>query len=108
MDVLCANAKFALCLLGVFLLIYILRSLKKNSVRKVGTWDCGYARPTARMEYTPTAFVQPLADLFNSFLRQKKTLKKPQGLFMKEASMDVECPDPGERFFWEKIFRKVM
>ena len=60
------------------------------------------------MEYTPTAFVQPLADLFNGFLHQKKTVKKPQGLFMKEGFMDTETPDPGERFFWEKIFCKII
>ena len=102
------NRRFIFCLLIPGILIWFLRNRKKNSERKVGTWDCGYAKPDARMEYTPTAFVQPLADLFNGFLHQKKTVKKPQGLFMKEGFMDTETPDPGERFFWEKIFCKII
>jgi len=27
-----------------------------------GTWDCGYAEPTARMQYTATSFAAPLAE----------------------------------------------
>jgi hydrogenase-4 component B len=30
---------------------------------RAGTWDCGYARPTARMQYTGASFVQMLLDL---------------------------------------------
>ena len=30
------------------------------------TWDCGYAQPTPRMQYTASSFAQPLTDLFAS------------------------------------------
>jgi hypothetical protein len=33
------------------------------------TWDCGYARPTPRMQYSASSFVQPLTDFFQPLLR---------------------------------------
>ncbi len=36
---------------------------------RVGTWDCGYARPTARMQYTASSFAQFVLGLFHWVLR---------------------------------------
>ena len=36
---------------------------------QVGTWDCGYARPTARMQYTASSFAQMLVAMFRWVLR---------------------------------------
>lgn len=69
------------------------------------TWDCGYAKPSARMEYSGSAVVQSLADLFNGFLRIKRKVEPPQGLFPDKASFEWESPDGSERFFWGPLFR---
>ena len=45
-----------------------------------GTWDCGYARPTNRMQYTGSSFAQPLTDMFSWALRSnthKEVLTQP-------------------------------
>ncbi len=34
------------------------------------TWDCGYAVPTARMQYGASSFSQPLTDFFQPILRK--------------------------------------
>jgi formate hydrogenlyase subunit 3/multisubunit Na+/H+ antiporter MnhD subunit len=39
------------------------RLLAGRPVGTAGTWDCGYAAPSARMQYTGSSFAQPLADL---------------------------------------------
>jgi formate hydrogenlyase subunit 3/multisubunit Na+/H+ antiporter MnhD subunit len=39
------------------------RMLSGRPVGTAGTWDCGYAAPSARMQYTGSSFAQPLADL---------------------------------------------
>ena len=67
----------------VFILLLLtivgLRSflLSRNTVVKSGTWDCGYAAPTVRMQYTASSFAQPIIDLFGFFLRTKKILLFP-------------------------------
>jgi NADH:ubiquinone oxidoreductase subunit 5 (subunit L)/multisubunit Na+/H+ antiporter MnhA subunit len=48
------------------------RLLAGREVGSAGTWDCGYARPTARMQYTGSSFAQPLLDLFAPALRLRR------------------------------------
>jgi hypothetical protein len=59
------------------------------------------------MEYTGSAFVQPIADFCRFLLKPVRKLRLPEGLFPKEASYESETPDPGLSGFWEKIFRRV-
>ena len=50
---------FALAALGV-------RWLRSRAAHRVAeTWGCGYARPTARMQYTASSFAAPLVRLFD-------------------------------------------
>ena len=62
-------------------------------------------QPTARMQYTATAFVQPLADMFNGILKQKKNIVKPSGIFPERASIEVAAPDGGSRWLWGPLFK---
>jgi hydrogenase-4 component B len=39
------------------------RLLAGREVGEAGTWDCGYAAPSARMQYTGSSYAQPLAEL---------------------------------------------
>ncbi len=43
--------------------------IKYASNKRAGTWDCGYARPTARMQYTASSFAQSLVKLFSWVLK---------------------------------------
>ena len=35
-----------------------------RNVRRCDAWDCGFAPPNARMQYTATAFAQPIRRVF--------------------------------------------
>jgi len=69
------------------------RLLRSREVREGVTWDCGYAAPTARMQYTSTSFVQPLTDFFSPVLRSHKHLHEPSGLFPDAASARTHHED---------------
>lgn len=68
------------------------------------TWDCGYARPTARMAWTGTAFSQPLADTFQGVLRPRVHMKHNANLFPGDAAIAVETDDAGVTRFWGPLF----
>jgi len=105
-SVLGCNGICALVLTFLTLLFFYLRKNFCRRPDRVGiTWDCGYAEPTARMQYTATAFTQPLADLFNGVLRQKKKIVKPENLFPDKAVIEVTAPDGGKRWFWKPLFQ---
>jgi len=69
------------------------RLLAGREVAKAVTWDCGYAAPKARMQYTGSSFAQPLVDLFRVVLGTKDRIDAPQDLFARHAALHTETPD---------------
>lgn len=67
-------ALFAVLTIGGLLLFNIFRSVARyKTIRRTETWTCGIT-PTARMEYTPTSFSQPLRIVFSAILYPEKLL----------------------------------
>jgi len=69
------------------------RLLRSRDVRMSVTWDCGYAAPAVRMQYTSTSYVQPLTDFFSLILRARKHIREPRGLFPTVASARTHHQD---------------
>jgi hydrogenase-4 component B len=67
--------------------------LARRGVTRSGTWDCGYAAPTARMQYTASSFAQPILELFAPLLGTRVSSLKPMGPFPAAASHATETPD---------------
>ena len=59
----------------------------------VGTWDCGYAVPTARMQYTSSSFAEMLVKLLGWALRPREHVPEIRGPFPVAASFDSHVPD---------------
>ncbi len=99
----------ALTLVGLALVLAGLRRLilSRRDVREADTWDCGYARPTARMQYTASSFAAPLTALFRPVLRTAARQHGPTGLFPGKASFSSHTADVGEERFYAPIFRGV-
>lgn len=75
--------------------------------RRTGTWDCGYAAPDSRMEYTADAFSQPLMNFFRFLLRTDRKIQRPEGEFPGKSSYEDVTPDPGLAGFWEGLFNRI-
>jgi formate hydrogenlyase subunit 3/multisubunit Na+/H+ antiporter MnhD subunit len=74
--------------------------LSGRPVASSPTWDCGYAQPTARMQYTASSFADPIVRVFWPFLRTHQEGRSPKGYFPSAASLATETPDLGrERVF---------
>jgi hydrogenase-4 component B len=58
-----------------------------------GTWDCGYAAPSARMQYTSSSFAQGLVALYGWALRPKLHRPMIQGPFPETGSFSSHVPD---------------
>ncbi|HCE46551.1 MAG TPA: hydrogenase [Lentisphaeria bacterium] len=93
-----------LIILGGFLFT-LRRSMPRGHIESKGpTWDCGYAKPEARMQYTSSSFSQPITHLFASFLKTKTKLPETSATFPAEKSFSAETPD----FWQEYIFRPAV
>ena len=83
----------AIVLLAILISTLVLSRLVGKSSKTV-TWDCGYAAPNTRMQYTASSFAAPLVDLFRWVLRPDIHETRPQSLFPNDGSFESHVPDP--------------
>jgi formate hydrogenlyase subunit 3/multisubunit Na+/H+ antiporter MnhD subunit len=89
--VIVASAAFVTILGGLIFLRS--RLLEHREIREVGTWDCGYARPTERMQYTGSSFVEPLTTLLKGFFRTREARPKIADYFPANQRLTTDVPD---------------
>jgi len=56
-------------LLGLFFLVALPFIIKNRRSMRSVTWDCGYAAPTNRMQYTASSFARTIVRMFKGLLR---------------------------------------
>jgi hydrogenase-4 component B len=57
------------------------------------TWDCGYADPTARMQYVDASFAETLMGLFDWALRSQRPFPRLRDPFPAPARFQTDVPD---------------
>ena len=110
-----AAGPLALAVVGTvaFLLVLVALVLLRRSLlagRRVEegvTWGCGYAQPTARMQYTASSFVQPVTTLFRWLLGTHRQVQRPEGIMPANASLTTETPDLCHGNLYRPGFLKV-
>ena len=76
----------ALAVAGVAAGALLARRMQHNGVRRALTWDCGYARPTSRMQYTAGSFAGWVTGWFEWVLSPHRRSAPPQGFFPRTAA----------------------
>jgi hydrogenase-4 component B len=62
-------------------------------MRRAPTWDCGYAQPTARMQYTSGSFAGLGSAWFAWLFRAETYWRRPRGPFPVGASHSARVPE---------------
>jgi hydrogenase-4 component B len=66
----------------------------RRPARRGLTWDCGYAAPSPRMQYTASSFAGALVDLFHWALWTESHITSVAGAFPAPARLTTHLPDP--------------
>ncbi|MDT8389787.1 MAG: proton-conducting transporter membrane subunit [Lentisphaeria bacterium] len=69
------------------------RRMRAVDAPRVVTWDCGYARPSSRMQYTASSFAQTLVGLFGWVLHPHRHGDGVTGIFPGPARFDSHVDD---------------
>jgi hydrogenase-4 component B len=69
------------------------RRVRVAAPAAVPTWDCGYAAPTARMQYTSSSFASTLVGMFSDVLRPKGHSPTVRGPFPAAAEFHSHVPE---------------
>jgi hydrogenase-4 component B len=85
-----------LCVVLVATLIAVgawLHVRTRNTLAPVGTWNCGYAAPSSRMQYTSSSFAEMLVGMFRWALRPQLHPPRIRGLFPGPTGFASHVPD---------------
>lgn len=80
---------------------------ERRPIRKDVTWDCGYASPTTRMQYTASSFAEPLGAIFGPLLRQHRQLREVSGYFPGPAGFEEHTEDLAKERIFNPVFGKM-
>ena len=87
------SVHIALAILLVAAAAWLWRKVRVNGLRRGVTWDCGYATPTAHMQYTSGSFASIAAGWFSYVLRPERRVRRPRGHFPAEAIRLERTPE---------------
>lgn len=85
------NVGFAL--LAVLAAGLLWRRVRVNGFSRAVTWDCGYAAPTARMQYTAGSFASIITGWFAWILHPRRHQDAVDGNFPARASLTEHTPE---------------
>jgi len=83
----------ALAMLASIAMYLLWRRVAQNGLRRAATWDCGYAVPTARMQYTAGSFAGILTEWFAWILRPERHEQRVDATFPLQASWTEHTPE---------------
>ena len=82
---------------------WLLRRSRRAGLRQVLTWDCGYAAPTPRMQYTAGSFASIIVEWFAFVLRPERHAVLPLGPMPVSASLVEHTPETVLRYVVEPV-----
>ena len=87
------NVHVVLALLALGAALWLWRRVKRASFARSVTWDCGYASPTARMQYTAASFASIITEWFAWILRPVRHEHRPEAVLPDHADLNEHTPE---------------
>jgi hydrogenase-4 component B len=99
------NSAFFGLLLFLGLIILLRRALPHTSPpASPATWDCGYAKPDERMQYSGASFSQPAALFMTSLIRGETRIQELREYFPSSIKILVRYPDHIQERWFRPLF----
>ncbi len=83
----------AVAVLALVAAVWLWRKVRQAGLTRALTWDCGYAAPTARMQYTAGSFAGIITEWFAWILRPVRHEHRPEEVFPARASFSQHTPE---------------
>jgi hydrogenase-4 component B len=103
-----AHFHMALALLCVTAAWWLWGVAQRHGSARALTWDCGYAAPSARMQYTAGSFAGIITEWFGWILRPKRREHRPENPFPVQAGFEEHTPETVLEYIVEPAGGAVM
>jgi hydrogenase-4 component B len=87
------SVQTGVAVLAVAAAVALWRKCRTNGLRRGLTWDCGYANPTPRMQYTGGSFAGIATGWFAWLLRPERKWRRPRGPLPAVSSRIERIPE---------------
>ncbi len=84
---------FVVAVLAGLAALLLWRHVKRTGMAIGPTWDCGFAEPTPRIQYTAGSFAGIITGWFSWILRPRRHAHLPQGPFPEKAVFEEHTPE---------------
>jgi hydrogenase-4 component B len=101
-------AHVALAIVAVVAIAWLWRRAHHRGLRRSLTWDCGYAAPTARMQYTAGSFAALITEWFAAILRPERHEHRPEEILPSHADFEEHTPETVLKHIVEPVGAGVM
>jgi hydrogenase-4 component B len=98
----------SLALLLILVVAGLWRRASAPGLKRGPTWDCGFAAPSPRMQYTSGSFAGTAARWFSPVLQPERVLRRPRGLFPARAIHLQRVPEAVLELIIEPVAGGVM
>lgn len=88
-----AVSVMSMALAALIIVLTLGLRFRRRVPHAAGTWDCGYAQPTRRMQYTASSFAQMIVALWGWVLRPHGQRPHIEGLFPRSSKMHSHVDD---------------
>ena len=96
------------CFTVLFFVFFIVFGIRKLICRKYvifNTWGCGYDKGNNHIQYTASSFVGPFSSIMTPLFKKIFDVKKPKGLFPKDAHYNSSIEDVEEAYLINPIVK---
>jgi hydrogenase-4 component B len=98
----------ALALLALAVAVWLWRRVSRGGLTRAVTWDCAYALPTPRMQYTAGSFVGIITEWFAWILRPVRHEHRPMETLPARASFTEHTPETVLEYVVEPAGKIIM
>ena len=88
--------------------LWLWRRAHRGGWARAVTWDCGYAAPSARMQYTAGSFAGIITEWFAWILQPERHEHRPETTFPRRAAFEEHTPETVLERVIEPCARLVM
>jgi len=94
--------------LGAWAIVYrFMRPRGHATLTRGETWDCGFGSPTARMQYTASAFAQPIRRIFSPVWRLHETVEREPRPGLPQDAKQIRHQLHAEDITWGWIYTPI-
>lgn len=94
-----------LAFVALISVVFLIKKLLTRNSEEYVTWSCGYDKGNNHIQYTASSYVSPFTSILTPLFKKIFDVKKPKGLFPKDAHYSSSVEDVEEAYIINPVLK---